>query len=124
MLEAAFLAEHMVSKFNFHEMLERSLVCRAGPIGLMEVRMLGGELRPNAQVELLGERVLLCNGSIRLNERSSHRERPLAVPDLLMLASRFNLNKQAVFAALVSLIRRGFVVLTAADNFPSGSATS
>jgi hypothetical protein len=53
-LEAAFLAEHMVSKFNFHEMLERSLVCRAGPIGLMEVRMLGGELRATAQAELLG----------------------------------------------------------------------
>ena len=124
-VEAAFLAERMVRQLNFHELLERGRVCRAGPIGLMESRMLGGGLRPSAQAELLGKALPIMQWLDPVErEILVLIEKAVAVPELLMLARGFNLDKQTVFTALGSLIRRGLVLLTSADNLPSGFATS
>jgi hypothetical protein len=124
-VEAALLAERMVRRFNFHEMLERGRVRRAGPIGLLEGRVLGRELPVNTQAELLGKALPILH---RLDPVEREVlvliEKSLAVPELLELAREFNLDKKAVFTALGSLIRRGFVLLTSADNFPSDSTTS
>jgi hypothetical protein len=50
-----FSAERTARQPNLYEMLEHSQMRLAGPIGVMEDRVLGSELRANAQVQLLGK---------------------------------------------------------------------
>ncbi len=118
-VEGAFFAERVVRKADFCQMLERSRVRRAGPIGLLESRVLGGELRAKTQVQLLGRTLPILH---RLNpvEREVLLliEEPRAVPELLVLARGVNLDKEAVFTAVGSLLRRGLVLLTSAGNLP------
>jgi hypothetical protein len=118
-VEAAFLAERMVRRGDFHQALERSRVRRAGLIGLLESRMLGGELRAKAQAQLLGKAFPILHWLDPVErEVLLLIEKPLAVPELLALARGCNLDKEAVFTAVGSLLRRGLVLLTSAGNLP------
>jgi hypothetical protein len=111
-VEAILSAEHLTRNPHLRELLERGRVRRAGPIGLMESRMLGSDLRANARAQLLGTSLPLVHW-LESAERELLvlLEEPLAMPELLERARGRNLGKEAVFAAVGSLIRRGLVVL-------------
>jgi hypothetical protein len=43
-------------------------------------------------------------------------EKPIALPELLALARGINLDKEAVFVAVGSLLRRGLILLISIDD--------
>lgn len=122
-LAAVFATERMVRHANFRELLERGRVRRAGPIALLEARVLGRDLRPNAQAELLGKALPILH-TLDPVEREVLllMEKPLAVSELLTLARGLNLDPEAVVDATGSLIRRGLILLNPAEDMTSRSA--
>jgi hypothetical protein len=116
-VEAAFLVERMVRKFNFHQILERSRLHRAGPIGLMEAWVLGGELRAKSQAKLLGKALPIMQWLDPVErEVLVLIDNSQTVPELLILARELNLDKETVFTVVGSLLRCGLVFLTSADD--------
>jgi hypothetical protein len=124
-VEAAFFAERMARKPNLHETLERSQMRRAGPIALTETRVLGGEVRANTQAQLLGRALPIVQWLDPI-ERDVLvlLEEPLVLPELLTLARRLNLDQEAVFAAIGSLLRRQLILLDSIDDSRSTVRTS
>ena len=111
-VEAAFAAERMVRKANFHELLGRSRVRWAGPIALLEARVLGREISGNTQAELLGKGLSILQ-TLNPVERDILLliEKPLAVSELIALAQGLNLAKETILTTIGSLIRRRLVHL-------------
>ena len=111
-LQAMFAAERTARQANLPEILERSQLRRTGPIGLMEALVLGSDLRSNTQAKLMGK-------SLSVTQWLAPEEREvlflLAGPrewsELVELAGKLDLDEQAVFGAVVSLLRRGFIFL-------------
>ena len=112
-VEAGFAAERMTRKSNFHELLERGRVRWAGPIALLEARVLGRDVRANAQAELLGKALPVLQ-ALDPVERDILIliEKPLAVSELLALSQGLNLPKETILSALGSLIRRRLVLFS------------
>ena len=111
-VEAAFAAERLVRKANFRELLERSRVRWAGPIALLEARVLGGGVSGNTQAELLGN-ALPTLQTLDPVERDILLliEKPLTVSELIALAQRFNVTRETILTTIGSLIRRRLVHL-------------
>ena len=117
-VEAMFIAERMARKPDLHETLERSRVRRAGPIGLMETRVLGSELRANAQAQLLGKKLPILQWLDPVErEVLVLAEGSLEFPELLALARGLNIDNEAVFDAVGSLLRRGLILLIDGRNY-------
>ncbi len=115
-VEAAFANERLVRQPNFPELLERGRVCRAGPIALLEARVLGRNVRANAQAELLGKALPILQTLDAVEREILVRlEQPATLSELEALAKEPPLEKAAVMAALGSLIRRGLVLLKPSD---------
>jgi len=112
-LESMFFAERMVRQPNLYEMLECSQIRRAGPIGLMDARVLGSELYANTQAKLLGNMIPIPK-LLNLVEKEVLVliEKPLELSELLSLTQELNLRDETVLTAVISLIRSGFVILT------------
>jgi carbamoyltransferase len=111
-IEAMFLAEHIAHQSNLYEMLELNRMYRAGPIGMMESRVLGSELHPNIQVKLLGKAFSSLK-MIDLVEREVLvlMEKPMTFSELLKLTKEQDLCEEAVFTAVTSLLRIGYLLL-------------
>jgi hypothetical protein len=111
-VEAAFAAERMVRQANFHELLERSRVRWAGPIALLEARVLGREMSGNTQAELLGQGLPILQ-TLDPVERDILLliEKPLAVSELIAVAQGSNFAVETILTTLGSLIRRRLVHL-------------
>lgn len=109
-IEAMFSAERMSRRLDLRDMLERSRVCRTGPVGLMETRVLGGDVRTKAQAHLLGKALPIFHWLDPVErEVLVLMEEPLEFPDLLALTRGHSLEDATVFAAVGSLIQRGIV---------------
>jgi hypothetical protein len=112
-IESIFLAERTARKADLRETLERSMLRRAGPVGLMEAQVLGSNLRANAQAKLLGKSLSILQW---LNPAERELlvllEEPLKFSDLSGRARGLDLDKETVISAVASLIRRGFLLLT------------
>ena len=115
-VDAMFTAERMSRNPNLHDTLERSQVRRAGPIGLMESRVLGSELRANAQAQLLGTSLPILQWLDPVErEILVLMKEPMEMSELIAFARGLNLDKETVYAVVGSLIRRGLVLLI--DDF-------
>ena len=102
----------MARKPNLREILERSRVRRAGAIGLMEAHMLGSKLRANTQAQLLGKSLTIFQWLDPVErELLVLLDEPLEYSKLIELARRLNIDKEAVFMAVASLLQRGLVLL-------------
>lgn len=111
-VEAMFSAERTARRPDLRQVLERGRVFRAGPIGLMEARVLGRDLRANAQAQLLGRSFPIFQWLAPVErEVLVLLEGPLAMPELMERAHGLNLDREAVLAAVGSLLRRGLVCL-------------
>lgn len=112
MVDTMFAAERMSRKPNLHEILEHTQMRRAGLIGLMEARVLGSELRANAKAQLFGTSLPIYQWLDPVErEILVVMEEPLHMSELMVLVRGLNLGKEAVFAAVGSLIQRGLVLL-------------
>jgi carbamoyltransferase len=112
-VEAMFLAERMVRQPNLYEMLQRSQIRRAGPIGLMDARVLGSELHANTQAKLLGKVIPIPKWINPVEKEVLVLiEKQLELSELLALTQEINLSDEAVLAAVISLLRSGFLILT------------
>lgn len=111
-VEAAFLAERAWRKSNLHGLLETERISRAGPIALLEARVLGHKAHTTTfQAQLLGKAlpVLQKLDSVE-REILLLIENPLTISELLPLAERLKLEKEVIMTAIGSLIRRGLVL--------------
>ncbi len=54
-IEAAFLAERMVRHVDCDRVLKESRMCRAGPIALLDARVLGADLQAKTKATLMGQ---------------------------------------------------------------------
>ncbi|MDR3560313.1 MAG: methyltransferase [Negativicutes bacterium] len=111
-VEGLFFAERLAHSPNLYETLGRSQVWRTGPIGLMQVQVLGSDLSTNTQAKTLGKALSITQWLDPIEREILQRiDKPLALPELLSLTSP-GLDKETVFAAVGSLLRRGLVLLT------------
>jgi len=111
-VDVMFAAERMSRMPNLYEILECSRLRRAGPIGLMEARVLGSELRANAQAQLLGKSLPIIRWLDPVErEILVLMEGPLEPPDIISHLRNFGFDKEAIYAAIRLLIRRGLVQL-------------
>ena len=112
-IESLFFTERIVRQPNLYEMLERSQIRRSGPIGMMDARVLGSELHANAQANLLGKVIPITKWLNPIEKDVLLLiEKPLALSELLTLTQGLNLSDDTVLAAIVSLLRSGFIILT------------
>lgn len=111
-IETMFFAQTMACRSNLYEILECNKMRRAGPIGLMEARVLGSELHANAQARLLGKELPIFKwlNPIEL-EVLSCMEEPMTLPKLCALTPKLNLQEEYVLEAVRSLIGSGFITL-------------
>ena len=115
-LASMFILERMARKSNLFETLERSRLRRAGPIGLMEAQVLGSNLRANAKAQLLGKALPTVQWLDSVErEVLVLLEQPLEWSELFALASADS-DKEAIFTAVGSLLRRGLVLVEEGRN--------
>ncbi len=115
-VEATFLAEYLSRKPNLRDLLERRSLRRAGPIGLIETRILGKTSATKTQAQLLGMRIPISHWlDATEREVALLLQEPLAWHDLLELARGLSLDEEAVTAAVASLLRRRLLLLSAVD---------
>lgn len=118
---AAFAAERLVRQPNFPERLERGSVRRAGLTALLEARVLGRDVRANAQAELLGKALPILQPLDAVErEILALMEAPIKVSELLAKVQGLTSDRQVILAAMASLIRRGLVVLNDIANEERG----
>jgi hypothetical protein len=111
-IEAMFLAERLVRQPDLYEMLERGLMRRAQPIGLMGAQVLGSELHSKTQAQLMGKALPVLKQLDPVEyELLLLMEKPLSLSELLALTRESGLPDEEVFAALCTLLRYGFVLL-------------
>ena len=119
-VEALFIAERLARKPNLREILECCRVRRAGQIGLMEARILGSKLRANTQAQLLGNAMSIIQWLDPVErEILVLMEEPLDMSELIALLRGLNLDKETIFAAVDSLLRRGLVLLVYDSTVPA-----
>jgi hypothetical protein len=111
-VEGLFFTERMARSPGLFSILEQSRIRRAGLVGLMESRMLGSDIRTNTQAQLLGKSLSIFQWLDPVERDILVLiEEPLGMQDLILQASDINIDRESVFIAVASLIRRGLVLL-------------
>ena len=111
-LEAMFTAERTARRADLPETLERGRLRRAGPIGLMDARMLGSDLRANTQARLLGTALPVVHWLDPVErELLVLLEEPLEFSELIARARGLGPDKGVILPAAGALLRRGLVLL-------------
>jgi hypothetical protein len=111
-IEAVFQAERLVRRADFHDLLLRSSVRRAGLIGLLEARMLGSEIPANTQAKLAGKIFSILHGLTPAErEILLLLEKPRVYSELATLIPVLDGKPDTVFTAVLSLVRRRLVML-------------
>jgi hypothetical protein len=109
-IDAAFLAERLTRHPDWQHGLTHSWVCRAGPIALLDARMLGSNIPATAKATVLG-RALTIDHLLDPVEREivARMEGRIPVPELIGIFRDLHVDEPAVIAALRSLLRRRLV---------------
>jgi hypothetical protein len=106
-IEATFLAERMTRKADLREVLERSWLRRAGPVALLDARVLGSDVHANAKAMLLGQALTIEHQLNPIEREVLNRlERHVALSELAMLSRELAVDEGSVMAAIASLLRR------------------
>jgi methylase of polypeptide subunit release factors len=98
-IDAAFLAERLIRHPDFERVLKQSGVCLAGPIALLDARVLGSDIRAKAKVTLMGQALSI-----------EHQLDPVEREILDRMGGRIQVpDEPAAIAAIRSLLRRRLV---------------
>lgn len=104
---AAFLAERLTRQLDWQRTLEHSWLRRAGPIALLDARVLGSDLPTKVKATLLGQ-ALRVEHQIDPVEQEilNHMEgESILVPDLIAILRDLDVDSPTVITALRSLLR-------------------
>jgi methylase of polypeptide subunit release factors len=111
-IDAAFLAERLTRQLDWQQVLKRSWLRRAGPIALLDARVLGSDIPAKAKATLLGQ-ALRVEHQIDPVEREildrMDGEGRIAVPDLIKILQDLDVDEPTVMAATRALLRRQLV---------------
>jgi hypothetical protein len=109
-IDAAFLAERAARHVDCEQVLRDSRACRAGPIALLDARVLGNDLRAKARATLLG-RALTIEHHLDPVEREMlvRMEGRVPVTGLLAAFRDLGVAEPSVIEAARSLLRRGLI---------------
>jgi hypothetical protein len=114
-IEAAFAAERIARKPDLHEVLRRSWLRLAGPVALLDARVLGGQVSPSAKAVLLGQAVRIEHQLDPLEREVLNRmEKRIALAELLTISRELHVDEGSVLAAIASLLRRRLVCFESA----------
>jgi hypothetical protein len=109
-IDSALLAERMIRHLDCEQALQQSWLCRAGPIALLDARVLGGEVRAKAKATLMGQALTIEHWldpvEREVLDRMGDR---IAVPDLVRIFSNLDVAEPTVIAAARSLLGRRLV---------------
>jgi methylase of polypeptide subunit release factors len=105
-IHAAFLAECLTRRLDWPQGLEHNWVRRAGPIALLDARMLGSDLPAKVKATLLGQ-ALRIEHQIDPVEREilNRMEGRIRISDLIAIFHDLSVDEPTVIAALRSLLR-------------------
>ncbi len=112
-VEAVFSRERLARQRNRETPPGHSWVRRAGPVALLESRVLGTGIRAPARATLLGQALAIEHQLDPIEcDILQGLERPITLAKLLEVARGHNLDESTVLAAAYSLERRGLVDVT------------
>jgi hypothetical protein len=109
-IDAAFLAERLTRHFDWQRVLPNSLLCRTGPIALLDAQMLGSGIHAKTKATLLG-RALTIEHHLDPVEREilNRMDGGIPVPDLIRIFGDLKVDEPTVITAARSLLRRQLV---------------
>jgi hypothetical protein len=109
-IDAAFLAERLTRHVDFETAIKDSWLSLAGPIELLDARVLGGDRAARTKATLLGQALHMEHQLDSLErEILSGMEGRVSMQELLKIMSPCNVDEATVIAALRSLLRRRLV---------------
>jgi hypothetical protein len=108
-IEAIFRAERGARQLDTAE-LRSSVLCRTGPIALLDAKVLGSDLRAKTKATLMGQ-ALTMEHQIDAIEREilERLEGPIPVSELIGMFPVIKMDEPTVIAAVRSLLRRRLV---------------
>jgi hypothetical protein len=105
-IDAAFLAERLTRHPDLRQNLERSWLCRTGPIALLDARVLGSGMHAKTKASLLGKALKIERQIDPLEREILNRmDTRIPVPELIRLFRDLNVDEPTVIAAVGSLLR-------------------
>jgi hypothetical protein len=106
-IDAVFLAERLTRQLDWRQVLKNSWLRRAGPIALLDARVLGSDIRAKAKAALLGQ-ALMIEHQIGPVEREivARMEGGVPVRDLIGIFRDLDVDEPTLLAAIRSLLRR------------------
>jgi methylase of polypeptide subunit release factors len=113
-IEAAFRAERLVRSFEQQQLLTQAWLHRAGPIALLDARVLGNGIPSKSTATLLGQALRIehqldpVERKI-LNRMENGGEGRMSVPDLIAICRDLDVDEATVIAVIRSLLRRQLV---------------
>jgi hypothetical protein len=109
-IDAAFLAERLTRHSDWQQILRHSWLRRAGPIALLEARVLGSGIRAKAKATLLGQSLTIEHQLDPVEREILDRiEGRIPVPELISIFRDLDVDEPTVIAATRSLLRRQLV---------------
>ncbi|MGA3185977.1 MAG: methyltransferase [Bryobacteraceae bacterium] len=112
-IDAAFLAERMIRHVDCEQALRHSRLTRAGPIALLNARVLGSDLCAKTKATLMGQALTIEHRLDSLEREVLDRmDEGTAVADLVKIFGDLDVDEPAVLAAARSLLGRRLVRIT------------
>jgi methylase of polypeptide subunit release factors len=109
-IDAAFVAERITRHADLEPALHHSWLCRAGPIALLDARVLGSDLRAKAKATLLGQALTIEHVLDPIEREMLERiDARIPVPELIRVFRDLNVEEPTVIAAVRSLLRRQLI---------------
>jgi hypothetical protein len=105
-IDAAFLAERMTRYLDWRQSLKHNWVRRAGPVALLDARVLGSDLPAKIKATLLGQSLRIEHQIDPVEREILNRaEARILVSDLIAIFRDLHVDEPIVIAALRSLLR-------------------
>lgn len=105
-IESIFLAERMARKIDLRETLKSDRLRRAGPVALLDGRLLGRDIPATAKATLLGQ-ALPMEHQLNSTEREVllRAEKSFGMAELVTISREFDVREETIVAAVTSLLR-------------------
>lgn len=121
-IDAAFLAERLTRRCDWQQTLGHSWLRRAGPVALLDARVLGSDILARAQATLLGQALAIEHQLDPLEREILNRmEGRIPAPDLIRIFRDLDVDEPTVIAATRSLLRRRLVRIVGQFGEPAAS---
>jgi carbamoyltransferase len=112
-IEAAFLAERVARRQDWHEILDHRWLRRAGPIAALDARVLGNAIEAKTKATLLGK-ALKVEHRLEPLERAilDKVDRAFPARELISALREFGVGETAAITSIRSLLRSGLLCET------------